>query len=147
MLQSLTQMLVFVPGIAKGNWVSALTTDECGVKFRVESVCTPMDHIPIDQMNLSTWVTYAAQTLIHRFWDLAKKADSLDILLILAGYILMHTTFFTRSRKLGSNFWLPCAILSSAILSSTILALLISLSIAMALNIPIDPVALTEARL
>lgn len=55
----------------------------------------------------------------------------------------MHTTFYlllTRSRALGSSFWLPLAILSAAVL-----ALLISLPIAMALKIPIDPVALTEA--
>ena len=74
---------------------------------------------------------------------LQQKADSLDILLILAGYILMHTTFyllFRRSRNLGSSFWLPLAILSSAVL-----ALLIALPIAMSLKIPIDPVALTEA--
>ena len=55
----------------------------------------------------------------------------------------MHTTFYLllrRSRNLGSSFWLPLAIVSSAVL-----ALLISLPIAMALKIPIDPVALTEA--
>ena len=55
----------------------------------------------------------------------------------------MHTTFYLllrRSRNLGSSFWLPLAIISSAVL-----ALLISLPIAMALKIPIDPVALTEA--
>jgi hydroxymethylglutaryl-CoA reductase (NADPH) len=55
----------------------------------------------------------------------------------------MHITFYlllTRSRRLGSSFWLPLAILSSAIL-----ALLIALPIAMYLHIPIDPVALTEA--
>ena len=55
----------------------------------------------------------------------------------------MHTTFYLlliRSRSLGSSFWLPLAILSSAIL-----ALLTALPIAMALKIPIDPVALTEA--
>ncbi|KAF9474127.1 hypothetical protein BDN70DRAFT_816199 [Pholiota conissans] len=94
-------------------------------------------------MRNGKWVAYAARALVIRFWDLAKKADSLDILLILAGYILMHTTFYlllTRSRALGSSFWLPLAILSSAVL-----ALLISLPIAMALKIPIDPVALTEA--
>lgn len=142
----------FAPGTPKDDWVSALTaderggrvfTDESGVKFQVESARTAVDHIPIDQMNSPTWVAYAARTLVLRFWDLAKKADSLDILLILAGYLLMHTTFFLliiRSRKLGSNFWLPLAIVSSAIL-----ALLISLPIAMALRIPIDPVALTEA--
>jgi hydroxymethylglutaryl-CoA reductase (NADPH) len=72
-----------------------------------------------------------------------QKADSLDILLILAGYVLMHTTFYLlliRSRSLGSSFWLPLAIFSSGIL-----ALLIALSIAMAIKIPIDPIALTEA--
>lgn len=55
----------------------------------------------------------------------------------------MHITFYlllTRSRQLGSSFWLPLAILSAAIL-----ALLLALPIAMALKIPIDPVALTEA--
>jgi hydroxymethylglutaryl-CoA reductase (NADPH) len=55
----------------------------------------------------------------------------------------MHGTFirlFLRSRSLGSNFWLP-----TAILSNSVLALLISFPIAMSLQIPIDPVALTEA--
>lgn len=86
---------------------------------------------------------YALRAFITRFWDLAKKADSLDILLILAGYILMFITFYLlliRSRSLGSSFFLPLAIMSSSIL-----ALLISLPIAMALRIPIDPVALSEA--
>ncbi|KAG5643077.1 hypothetical protein DXG03_001605 [Asterophora parasitica] len=89
------------------------------------------------------WMAYAARALVVRFYTLAQKADSLDILLILLGYVLMHTTFYlliSRSRALGSNFWLPCAIMSSSIL-----ALLLSLPIAMALKIPIDPVALTEA--
>jgi hypothetical protein len=57
-----------------------------------------------------------------------------DVLLILLGYVLMHTTFYlliSRSRALGSNFWLPCAIMSSSIL-----ALLLSLPIAMALCVP-----------
>ncbi|KAG5654564.1 hypothetical protein H0H81_000089 [Sphagnurus paluster] len=89
------------------------------------------------------WIAYAARALVVRFYTLAKKADSLDILLILIGYVLMHTTFYlliSRSRALGSNFWLP-----TAIMSSSILALLLTFPIAMALKIPIDPVALTEA--
>ncbi|KAE9396484.1 hypothetical protein BT96DRAFT_958205 [Gymnopus androsaceus JB14] len=97
----------------------------------------------IGEMKSSKWVAYAASALVTRFWDLAKKADSLDIVLILAGYILMHTTFlllFYRSRRLGSNFWLP-----SAIFISSVFALLLSLPIAMLLKIPMDPVALTEA--
>jgi hydroxymethylglutaryl-CoA reductase (NADPH) len=72
-----------------------------------------------------------------------QKADSLDILIILLGYILMVTTFvllFSRSRQLGSNFWLPFAIVSSSAL-----ALILALPIALLLRIPMDPVALTEA--
>lgn len=98
---------------------------------------------PITSMRSPNWIAYALRALILRFYTLAKKADSLDILLILLGYILMHTTFYlliSRSRSLGSNFWLP-----AAIVSSSVLALLLSLPIAMALRIPIDPVALTEA--
>jgi len=115
--------------------------------------------VDISQIRSGKWVVYAIAILFQRFWELAKvcgdtrvqgprltllqKADSLDIVLILAGYLLMHFTFYLlikRSRQLGSSFWLPLAIVSSAVL-----ALLISLPIAMALKIPIDPVALTEA--
>ncbi len=55
----------------------------------------------------------------------------------------MMTTLFilaSRSRQLGSSFWLP-----SAIISSSVLAVLLSLPIAMWLRIPMDPVALSEA--
>ena len=91
----------------------------------------------------ANWFTPALSSLFTRFSSLARNADSLDILLILLGYLLMHTTFYlllSRSRALGSSFFLPLAILSSAVLS-----FLIALPIAMALKIPIDPVALTEA--
>ena len=86
------------------------------------------------------WVSFQFSHFIFFF---SQKADSLDIFLILLGYVLMHTTFlllFSRSRQLGSNFWLP-----SAILSSAVLALLLSLPLAMWFRIPMDPVALTEA--
>jgi hypothetical protein len=74
---------------------------------------------------------------------LPQKADSFDILLVLAGYIAMHTTFFRlflASRALGSNFWLPVAILSSSIF-----ALLTSLPVCARLGIPLDPIVLSEA--
>ena len=73
----------------------------------------------------------------------SQKADSLDILLVLLGYILMHITFgrlFLSSRSLGSNFWLM-----TAILSSSVTAFLLALPLAMYLNIPLDPVSLVEA--
>jgi hydroxymethylglutaryl-CoA reductase (NADPH) len=62
---------------------------------------------------------------------------------VLAGYVAMHTTFvrlFLASRALGSNFWLPVAILSSAVL-----ALLAALPLCGALRIPLDPICLSEA--
>jgi len=130
--------------LADVDWLPALApdallfSDPSGVEFRVAG-----PHVSIESMRTPTWVAYAACTLVERFWLLAKKADSLDILLVLAGYILMHITFFlliARSRRLGSNFWLPLAILSTGIL-----ALLLALPLAMALRIPIDPVSLTEA--
>jgi hydroxymethylglutaryl-CoA reductase (NADPH) len=74
---------------------------------------------------------------------LHQKADNLDILLVLAGYVLMHTTFirlFLSSRSLGSNFWLTTAILSSSILS-----FMVALPVANYLGIPLDPVSLIEA--
>jgi hydroxymethylglutaryl-CoA reductase (NADPH) len=63
--------------------------------------------------------------------------------LVLAGYVLMHTTFirlFLSSRSLGSNFWLTTAILSSSTLS-----FVVALPIAGYLRIPLDPVSLIEA--
>ncbi|KAJ8474951.1 hypothetical protein ONZ45_g15777 [Pleurotus djamor] len=89
------------------------------------------------------WFAYAVRTLVLRFYHLALKADSLDILLILMGYVLMHLTFLVlirRSRALGSTFSLP-----GGILSSGVLALLLSVPIAMASGIKIDFVALTES--
>ncbi|KAL0958141.1 hypothetical protein HGRIS_000308 [Hohenbuehelia grisea] len=119
--------------------------DEAGVRFDVEGL--PADAlgagIGSGHMRTGKWAAYAARALVMRFWDLAKKADSPDILLILLGYILMHLTFgllWHRSRGLGSTFSLPIAILSSGVL-----ALLIALPLAMWTGIRMDFVALTEA--
>ena len=89
------------------------------------------------------WAAYAARALVTRFTELARAADSLDILLVLAGYILMHITFFrliVSARSLGSHFWL-----SAAIFTSSILAFVLALPIALFVGIPVDPVLLTEA--
>lgn len=142
-----TLSLAFSPG-AREDYVSALLRyvsipDSSGTSFAILPNGPASPEPIIGQMKSSKWMAYAARALVLRFYTLALKADSLDILLILLGYILMHTTFYlliSRSRALGSNFWLPCAIMSSSVL-----ALLLSLPIAMALRIPIDPVALTEA--
>ncbi|KAG8746285.1 3-hydroxy-3-methylglutaryl-coenzyme A (HMG-CoA) reductase isozyme [Ceratobasidium sp. 414] len=89
------------------------------------------------------WVGFAIRAMFARFWALGKRADSADILIVLAGYILMHLTFvnlFLKARKLGSNFWL-----ASTILISGTFAFVLSLPLSLLLGIPLDPVALTEA--
>ena len=147
----------FVHALAKqGTFISE---DFGPVKYVVEST----EQEATTAMKSGKWVAYAARTLVVRFWDLTKvsmflygyqwtnlptlllfqKADNLDILLVLAGYVLMHTTFirlFLASRSLGSNFWLTTAILSSSTLS-----FMVALPIAGYLRIPLDPVSLIEA--
>ncbi|KAI6032605.1 hydroxymethylglutaryl-coenzyme A reductase-domain-containing protein [Pisolithus orientalis] len=121
------------------NERAAFEEDAYGVRYRIESQPTES----IAEMRSSKWIAYAAKSLVVRFWELAKKADSLDILIILAGYILMHASFirvFLSSRALGSNFWL-----STAIVSSSVLALLLALPLSHYLSIPLDPISLTEA--
>lgn len=89
------------------------------------------------------WAAYALRALVLRFSELARAADSLDILLVLAGYVLMHVTFFRlvlAARALGSNFWL-----ATAIITSSTLAFVLALPLALHLGIPVDPVLLTEA--
>jgi len=127
----------FVSALAKqGTFIS----EELGpIKYVIENP----EQEAIASMKSGKWVAYAARALIVRFWDLTKKADNLDILLVLAGYVLMHTTFirlFLASRSLGSNFWLTTAILSSSTLS-----FMVALPVAGYLRIPLDPVSLIEA--
>ncbi|KAJ7737854.1 hydroxymethylglutaryl-CoA reductase [Mycena maculata] len=115
-----------------------LPQDSWGIAYEAEA---PGEAIA--QMRSGKWVAYALRALVVRFYELAKKTPTLDILLILTGYVLMHVTFFllvSHSRALGSSFFLPVAILSSSVL-----ALLLALPIAMLLRIPMHPVALTEA--
>ncbi|KIY64724.1 hypothetical protein CYLTODRAFT_492869 [Cylindrobasidium torrendii FP15055 ss-10] len=142
--RALTQTFAFIPG-SRDDFLAAFTKfakgafDEHDVRYEVEI----REQEAIGEMRSSKWVAYALRAFVLRFWDLAKKANSFDILLILSGYILMMATFFilvSRSRQLGSTFWLPCAIVSSAFLAA-----LSSLPIAMWLRIPVDPVALSEA--
>jgi hydroxymethylglutaryl-CoA reductase (NADPH) len=138
-------MLSFAAG-GREDFIGALTkqgafiSEDFGpVKYVVENP----EQDAVAGMKSGKWVAYAARTLVVRFWDLTKKADNLDILLVLAGYVLMHTTFirlFLASRSLGSNFWLTTAILSSSTLS-----FMVALPIASYLRIPLDPVSLIEA--
>ncbi|KAI0047708.1 hypothetical protein FA95DRAFT_1492178 [Auriscalpium vulgare] len=137
--------LSFTPG-SREEFISALkkqgtfASEEFGnIKYVVEN----SEAEAVAAMRSGRWVAYVARNLVVRLWELTKKADSLDILLVLAGYVLMHTTFirlFLSSRSLGSNFWL-----TTAILSSSVLAFMLALPIAGYLRIPLEPVSLIEA--
>ncbi|KAF8515679.1 hydroxymethylglutaryl-coenzyme A reductase-domain-containing protein [Hysterangium stoloniferum] len=135
--------LAFRPGTREA-WSYALSevnlpVDPQNVHFQVE----PSQTESIAEMRSGKWVAYAARALVVRFWDLLKQADSADILVVLLGYILMHGTFirlFLAGRKLGSNIWLPVAMLASSIA-----AFILSLPVAQYLAIPLDPICLSEA--
>lgn len=135
--------LSFTPG-TRDDWVSALKrTSTLNVGGTTYAVQNPKRGESIGEMKSSKWVAYALGALVVRFWELMQKADSLDILVVLLGYVLMHVTFlrlFFKSRALGSNFWL-----STGIISSSIVAFLYTLPLCRALDIPLDPVCLSEA--
>ncbi|CAL1708678.1 unnamed protein product [Somion occarium] len=135
--------LSFAPGF-RDDWMSALKRtpkfEVDGLRFQIQSVKREQS---IGEMRSSKWVAYALRALVLRFWELTKKADSLDILLVLIGYVLMHSTFlrlFFSSRALGSNFWL-----STGIFLSSCFAFLFTLPLCRFLDIPLDPVCLSEA--
>lgn len=76
------------------------------------------------------------------FVDLLKNAETLDIIIMLLGYIAMHLTFvslFLSMRKMGSKFWLGiCTLFSS------VFAFLFGLVVTTKLGVPISVVLLSE---
>nr|AMD39040.1 hydroxy methyl glutaryl CoA reductase [Fusarium babinda] len=84
------------------------------------------------------WITNAWT----EFVDLLKNAETLDIVIMLLGYIAMHLTFvslFLSMRKMGSKFWLGiCTIFSS------VFAFLFGLVVTTKLGVPISVILLSE---
>ncbi|KAI1765637.1 3-hydroxy-3-methylglutaryl-CoA reductase [Hypoxylon sp. FL1150] len=83
---------------------------------------------------------------IHNAWteflDLIKNAETLDIIIMILGYLSMHLTFvslFLSMRKMGSNVWLAISVL----FSSTF-AFLFGLNVTTKLGVPISVVLLSE---
>ncbi|CAJ2500736.1 Uu.00g035890.m01.CDS01 [Anthostomella pinea] len=83
---------------------------------------------------------------IHNSWteflDLIKNAETLDIIIMVLGYLSMHLTFvslFLSMRKLGSNVWLAISVL----FSSTF-AFLFGLNVTTKLGVPVTMVLLSE---
>ncbi|KAI2618938.1 3-hydroxy-3-methylglutaryl-CoA reductase [Hypomontagnella submonticulosa] len=83
---------------------------------------------------------------VHNAWteflDLIKNAETLDIIIMVLGYLSMHLTFvslFLSMRKMGSNVWLAISVL----FSSTF-AFLFGLNVTTKLGVPISMVLLSE---
>ncbi|OAA62900.1 hmg-reductase [Niveomyces insectorum RCEF 264] len=76
------------------------------------------------------------------FLDLLKNAETLDIIIMVLGYLSMHLTFvslFLSMRRLGSNFWL-----GTSVLFSSIFAFLFGLIVTTKLGVPVSMVLLSE---
>ncbi|KAI1811826.1 3-hydroxy-3-methylglutaryl-coenzyme A reductase [Poronia punctata] len=82
------------------------------------------------------------QNAYSEFLDLLKNADTLDIVIMVLGYLSMHLTFvslFLSMKKLGSNTWLAISVL----FSSTF-AFLFGLNVTTKLGVPVSFVLLSE---
>lgn len=82
----------------------------------------------------------------HNAWfdfiDLLKNAETLDIIIMVLGYMSMHLTFvslFLSMRRLGSNFWL-----ATSTLISSAFAFMFGLIVTTKLGVPISMVLLSE---
>jgi hydroxymethylglutaryl-CoA reductase (NADPH) len=76
------------------------------------------------------------------FVDLLKNAETMDIFIMVLGYIAMHLTFislFLSMRRMGSNFWL-----GATVLFSSVIAFLFGLIVTTKLGVPINMVLLSE---
>jgi hydroxymethylglutaryl-CoA reductase (NADPH) len=76
------------------------------------------------------------------FIDLLKNAETLDIVIMVLGYLSMHLTFvslFVSMRRLGSNFWLGITTLFSSVF-----AFLFGLAFTTKLGVPISVILLSE---
>ncbi|RYP16761.1 hypothetical protein DL765_004938 [Monosporascus sp. GIB2] len=76
------------------------------------------------------------------FVDLIKNAETLDITIMVLGYLAMHLTFvslYMSMKKMGSNIWL----FTSVLLSSTF-AFLFGLNVTTKLGVPVSMILLSE---
>ncbi|KAK6613146.1 hydroxymethylglutaryl-coenzyme A reductase [Botrytis cinerea] len=76
------------------------------------------------------------------FVDLLKNAETLDIIIMVLGYISMHLTFvslFVSMRRMGSNFWL-----FATTIFSSVFAFLFGLIVTTKMGVPMNMVLLSE---
>ena len=94
------------------------------------------------RVNTRNTIIQWAKNAWGEFIDLLKNAESLDIVIMVLGYISMHLTFvslFLSMRRMGSNFWL-----ATSVLFSSVFAFLFGLIVTTKLGVPISLVLLSE---
>lgn len=90
------------------------------------------------QSGIGNWVANAWTAFV----DLLKNAETLDIIIMVLGYISMHLTFvslFVSMRRMGSNFWLFATTLFSSVFS-----FLFGLIVTNWLGVPMNMILLSE---
>ncbi|KAH6695107.1 3-hydroxy-3-methylglutaryl-coenzyme A reductase [Plectosphaerella plurivora] len=115
---------------------------------------TPESRETLQGRESKMWIMKAAKvntrsSFVHwiangwtEFLDLLKNAETLDIFIMVLGYLSMHLTFaslFMSMRRMGSNFWL-----FTNVLFSSVFAFLFGLLVTTKLGVPITMVLLSE---
>ncbi|KAI8063146.1 hydroxymethylglutaryl-CoA reductase [Gongronella butleri] len=95
------------------------------------------------QENLFVWLFILSRNIITRITELLQVADKIDIIVILAGYLMMIGTFislYVNMRTLGSRYTL-----ATAVVLNGFIAFMLSLLTVDALGINVSPDVLAEA--
>ena len=90
------------------------------------------------QSTLRRWV----ENGFTEFVDLVKNAETLDIIIMVLGYLAMHLTFvslYMSMKKMGSRIWL-----FTSVLLSSVFAFLFGLNVTTKLGVPVSVVLLSE---
>nr|ABG00048.1 HMG CoA reductase [Epichloe festucae var. lolii] len=94
------------------------------------------------KVNSRSSITHWLSNAWVGFIDLLKNAETLDIVIMVLGYLSMHLTFvslFLSMRRMGSNFWL-----GTSTLFSSVFAFLFGLAVTTKLGVPISVILLSE---
>ncbi|KAI9275911.1 3-hydroxy-3-methylglutaryl coenzyme A reductase [Phascolomyces articulosus] len=95
------------------------------------------------QENVFSWLFIILRNVVFRIKELLDMADNVDIMVILAGYLMMIATFaslFINMRSMGSRYTLATAVVFNGFVS-----FMLALVTVNALNVDVYPVVLAEA--
>lgn len=88
------------------------------------------------------WIASFVISALRRAWTLVHRSDTIDFTVLLAAYIMMHGSLvhlYVSMRHFPRRFWL-----GTCILLSSCFACLVALVTADALQLPINPIVLSE---